>query len=146
MFKPWCRQTSFSSTLNLYLLQSCCPVTDTALRPLCDATISLQGSIKRHISAVMHSTEVKQERNYLYKSLHHINHACDLWACPNRRVQANSLSGKMSHMSSAGCNSGNCCRGAELHRAIIPAASTCRADGVHCCMNAMEECCFNMFN
>ena len=56
-------------------------VTDPALRPCCEKKISLQGSIKCHISTVMHSREVKQQWNYLYKSLRHINHACDLRAC-----------------------------------------------------------------
>lgn len=80
-FKPPCRQTSFNTTLNLYQLQGCSPVTDPALRPCCEKRISLQGSIKCHISTIMHSREVKHERNYLYKSLRHINHARDLRAC-----------------------------------------------------------------
>lgn len=79
--KPPCRQTSFNTTLNLYQLQGCSPITDPALRPCCEKKISLQGSIKCHISTLMHSREVKQEWNYLYKSLRHINHACDLRAC-----------------------------------------------------------------
>lgn len=54
-FKPPCRQTSFNTTLNLYQLQGCSPVTDPALSPCCEKKISPQGSIKCHISTVMHS-------------------------------------------------------------------------------------------
>lgn len=107
-FKPPCQQTSFNTTLNLYWLQGRSPLTDPALRPCCEKKISLQGSIKCHISAIMHSGEVKQEPNYLYKSLRHINHACDA-SMPNRQLHYTLLSDKMSCVNAADCESGNCC-------------------------------------
>lgn len=52
--------------LDLYWLRGCTPLTDPALRPCCEKRIPLQGSIKCHISTIMHSGEVKREQNYLY--------------------------------------------------------------------------------
>lgn len=116
--KPRCRQTSFNTTVNLYRPCGGSLVSDPALRPCCEKRISLQGSIKCHISTIMHSGEVKQEQNYLCKSLRHINHAFDA-STPNWQLHPTfPLSGKMSRMNTADCHS-------------EAAAWICTADGLN---------------